>query len=146
LEVLRHYSWPGNVRELQSVLKRAALQVSGPVLTAEGLPVEMLHKDSRGLALDDFIDARLQAGSTSLYAEATAFMERVVLARVLKNTGGNQSQAAKILNITRGTLRSKIRELGIAIRQAVEVDAGMPEAAPVPTAAARGACLPAATP
>ena len=107
MEVLTHYSWPGNVRELQSVLKRAVLQVSGPVLLPEYLPADLPARRVHATALDDFIDERLQAGSTSLHAEALAFMERVLLTKVLKHTGGNQSQAAKILNITRGTLRSR---------------------------------------
>jgi two-component system nitrogen regulation response regulator GlnG len=124
LEVLMHYPWPGNVRELQSVLKRSVLRVSGPVLMPEYLPDDLPARWPHPTALDDFIDERLQVGSTALHAEATAFMERVLLSKVLKHTDGNQSQAAKILNITRGTLRSKIRELGITIHQAVQVDAG----------------------
>jgi two-component system nitrogen regulation response regulator GlnG len=123
LDALLRYPWPGNVRELQSVLKRAVLQVSGPVLAPEFLPTDPLGTASRAVGLDDFIEERLRAGSTALHAEALAFMERATLTKVLRHTGGNQSQAARILNITRGTLRSKIRELGIVIHQAVEIDA-----------------------
>jgi DNA-binding NtrC family response regulator len=124
LDVLTQYCWPGNIRELQSVLKRAVLQVSGPVLMPEHLAVDLSNKKSPVRGLDEFIDERLRAGSTALHAETLAFMERAMLAKVLRHTGGNQSQAAKILNITRGTLRTKIRELGIAIHQAVQVEAG----------------------
>ena len=49
-------------------------------------------------------------------------MEREVLVRVLKHTDGNQLQAAKILGITRGNLRNKIRTLGISIARAVWSD------------------------
>ncbi len=42
-------------------------------------------------------------------------MEREVLVRVLQHTDGNQLQAARILGITRGSLRNKIRALGISI-------------------------------
>ena len=42
-------------------------------------------------------------------------MERSLLTRVLRHTGGNQVQAAKLLGITRGSLRTKIRTLGIQI-------------------------------
>jgi two-component system nitrogen regulation response regulator GlnG len=124
LELLMRYSWPGNIRELQSVLKRAVLELSGPVLVPEYLPADLLTRGSRAPSFEDFVDERLLANSTALYAEAVAFMERVVLTKVLRHTSGNQSQAAKILNITRGTLRSKIRELGITIQQAVNVEAG----------------------
>ena len=141
--MLTRYSWPGNVRELQSVLKRAVLQVGGPVLIPEYLPGDLPSKGSCAVSFDSYIEERLKAGSTDLHAEALAFMERVLLTKVLKHTGGNQSQAAKILNITRGTLRSKIRQLGITIQQAVQVDAvepARPTPAPVlpPLAAAAG--------
>lgn len=42
--------------------------------------------------------------------------------RVLRHTEGNQSQAANILGITRGSLRTKIREYGIRISQAVSIE------------------------
>ena len=71
-----------------------------------------------------------RAGSESLYAESLAFMERHLLACVLRHTQGNQSRAAKILGITRGSLRSKIRLLGITINQAVNVDDEASEALP----------------
>jgi len=52
-------------------------------------------------------------------------MERLLLTRVLRHTGGNQLQAAKLLGITRGSLRTKLRELGITIARSV---ASSPEA------------------
>ena len=54
-------------------------------------------------------------GSEDLYAEAVAEMERQVIRRVLEATGGNQARAAKILGITRGNLRKKVRLLGIIL-------------------------------
>jgi two-component system nitrogen regulation response regulator GlnG len=84
LELLMRYAWPGNVRELQSVLKRAVLELSGPALVPEYLPADLLTKGSRTPALEVFIDERLQSGSTALHAEALAFMERIVVTRVLR--------------------------------------------------------------
>ncbi len=124
LDVLARYSWPGNVRELQSVLKRSVLHVSGPLLRPEYLPTDLLGKPGRSPCVDDFVDERLRCGSTNLHAETLAVVERMMLSKVLKHTGGNQSQAARILSITRGTLRSKIRELGIVIHQAVNIEEG----------------------
>jgi two-component system nitrogen regulation response regulator GlnG len=55
-------------------------------------------------------------------------MERVLLARILQHTGGNQVQAARILGITRGSLRTKIRDLGITIARTVAAgDEGLPD-------------------
>jgi two-component system nitrogen regulation response regulator GlnG len=134
---LQEYSWPGNVRELQSVLKQALLQATGEVLLPEFLPGSVTHKNERQAGADpgvnsgplasggpaapllQFIEDRLRAGSENLYEEALHRTERVLLTRVLQHTGGNQLQAAKILGITRGSLRTKIRELGIAITRTV---------------------------
>jgi two-component system nitrogen regulation response regulator GlnG len=127
LDVLRGYSWPGNVRELQSVLKQALLQTTGPVLlpdflrasvTASALP-EPSAGGAEESALEQFIETRLQAGTQALYAEALERLERLVVTRVLRHTGGNQLQAAKILGITRGSLRTKVRDLGIRIDRTV---------------------------
>ena len=53
-------------------------------------------------------------------------MEREVLVRVLRHTKGNQLQAARILGITRGSLRLKIRSLGITIDREVWTDDNQP--------------------
>jgi two-component system nitrogen regulation response regulator GlnG len=71
---------------------------------------------------EGFIDKQLRAGTEELYAEALAHMERMLLTRVLRHTAGNQSKAAKLLGITRGSLRNKIRTLRITIDQVVGVD------------------------
>jgi two-component system nitrogen regulation response regulator GlnG len=124
LELLHRYPWPGNVRELQSVLKQALLQAAGPMLLADflHLPAESMPREKdqhRAFDLGQFIDEQLHAGSEDLYAEALRRMERLLLTRVLRHTGGNQVQAAKLLGITRGSLRTKLRELGITIGRSV---------------------------
>jgi DNA-binding NtrC family response regulator len=60
------------------------------------------------------------AGSRDLYAETLEMMERYLITRVLRETEGNRSQAAERLGITRGSLRHKIRSLGIAIEHIVQ--------------------------
>ena len=128
LDLLRQYPWPGNVRELQSVLKQALLRASGPVLLADFLPEVLGRKPAppapadAAVSLPQFLEERLAAGSEDLYAEALRRLERLLLTRVLQHTGGNQLQAARLLGITRGSLRNKIRELGITITRTVEED------------------------
>jgi two-component system nitrogen regulation response regulator GlnG len=135
LDLLRRYPWPGNVRELQSALKQALLQAAGPVLLPDFLPPgvtgspaveagpgEARESEPQDTRLEQFIEARLQAGTQQLYAEALERLERLLLPRVLRQTGGNQLQAAKILGITRGSLRTKIRDLGIRIDRTVTGD------------------------
>jgi two-component system nitrogen regulation response regulator GlnG len=138
LELLQRYPWPGNVRELQSVLKQALLQAAGAILVPEFLPA-FLWTDTQGkkvpqsvpaavtppevtngfAALGPFLEERLQSGAENLYDEMLQRLERLLLTRVLQHTGGNQLQAARILGITRGSLRTKLRELGITIARSV---------------------------
>jgi two-component system nitrogen regulation response regulator GlnG len=125
LEALKAYSWPGNIRELQSVLKQALLHAAGPVLLPDFLPP--LGRSALGpgadasadLDLETFIAERLKAGSEELYQEAVRRLERLLLLRVLRHTNGNQLKAARILGITRGSLRTKVRDLGIRIDRTI---------------------------
>jgi two-component system nitrogen regulation response regulator GlnG len=125
LDILRRYSWPGNVRELQSVLKQGLLQATGAVLVPDFLPASVLKPEPRAGtletpgSLEQFIDEKLRNGTENLYDEILHRMEKVLLTRVLQHTAGNQVQAAKILGITRGSLRTKIRDLGIVIAKSV---------------------------
>ena len=140
VNLLMRYDWPGNVRELQSIVKQALLNSSGPVIVPDFLPEDVRtggKKRSNGQPaeenglperdLGEFIDRRVAANSQNLYAETLEMMERYVVTRVLRMTGGNQSQAARSLGITRGSLRNKIRTLGISIDHVVDIDGALPE-------------------
>jgi two-component system nitrogen regulation response regulator GlnG len=131
LEILRHYRWPGNVRELQSIVKQALLRATGSVLMPDFLPEQLLNPPPTGTTqgetetagrddLRQFIESELAAGTEGLYEAALRRLERLLVPMVLQHTGGNQVQAARILGITRGSLRNKIRELGITIGRTVE--------------------------
>ena len=71
--------------------------------------------------LERFVNDRLRAGSRVLYGETLTQVERQLILQVLGRTGGNQVQAANILGITRGSLRHKIRSLGIVIDRLVRL-------------------------
>jgi DNA-binding NtrC family response regulator len=132
LELLLAYSWPGNVRELQSVIRQTILQTTGPVVLPEFLPKAVRHHNDPTAAgnadgslsreLTEFIDERITAGSVELHAELVEMMERCLLKRVLEQTGGNQSRAAKILGITRASLRHKLQSLHISMAHAVRIE------------------------
>jgi two-component system nitrogen regulation response regulator GlnG len=133
LAALRDYPWPGNVRELQSVLKQALLRATGPVLLPDFLPPALGHHaeaapapgaESPDVSLDELIEERLRAGQGDLYEEAVRWLERRLLTRVLRHTGGNQVRAAKVLGINRGSVRAKARDLGIRIDRTVSGGAG----------------------
>jgi two-component system nitrogen regulation response regulator GlnG len=131
MDSLTSYSWPGNVRELQNVLKQTLLRSAGQVIIPDFLPDKILAPelstsgvagDSTATDLRHFVDERLENGSTDLYAEALEFMERYVVTRVLRVCDGNQSKAARMLGITRGCLRSKVRALKVSIDTLVQVE------------------------
>jgi two-component system nitrogen regulation response regulator GlnG len=143
MTALENYDWPGNVRELESVLKQALINSTGTVITKESLPEIRCFQQigdgaCPGLAEEEsvsevpgdqlprsdlaaFVEQRLGAGSRDLHSETAAMVERYLLTRVLRETGGNQSLAAKRLGITRGSLRNKIRSLRLSIGHVVTV-------------------------
>jgi two-component system nitrogen regulation response regulator GlnG len=131
MDALLSYPWPGNVRELQNVLKQALLRSAGEVIIPDFLPDKVLAPEAGGPGgaagdaatdLRRFVDERLEGGSTDLYAEALDFMERYLVTRVLRVCDGNQSKAARMLGITRGCLRSKVRALKVSIDTLVQVE------------------------
>jgi len=133
LELLQSYPWEGNVRELQSVLKQAIVRATGPVLIPEwftpGIQAKYLETAASesidapelSTALTRFVEARLRDDSRNLHEEVLALVERHLILQVLRHTGGNQSQAARILGMTRKTLRGKLNLLGIAVEHATTV-------------------------
>ena len=128
LERLCRYSWPGNIRELQSVLKVALLNASGPVLLPSFLPPlaaeEPPAPDAQPHALDieAFIAQRLYPDAAEVYAETHAQVDRLLLPRALDYTHGNHRDAAKLLGISRQTMRSKLRALGLHVAYTVHAD------------------------
>ncbi|HEV8600194.1 MAG TPA: sigma-54 dependent transcriptional regulator [Gemmatimonadales bacterium] len=91
-ERLRQYTWPGNVRELWDVVEQALSQGAGPVLQASELP--------------DWESSEPLPGA----GDKLEALEQSQIARVLQDSGWNQSAAARRLGIHRNTLRRKIRE------------------------------------
>jgi two-component system nitrogen regulation response regulator GlnG len=125
LELLRSYSWPGNIRELQGVLKQALLQATGTVLIPAFLPGSLrappepaagkdMEAAQKGFSFEAFILQQLGEGTTTLSTEAHQQLDRLLLRLALEHTGGNQVQAARMLGISRQTLRAKAREFGLS--------------------------------
>ncbi len=129
LEVLEKYSWPGNVRELQSAVKQAMLNASGHLILPEFLPddvrrgagvlptttVETNSPAEGALDLAALVENLVQSGEKGIYDRIIAAVDRLVLTRVLRHTHGHQSQASELLGLNRGTLRHKLRTLGLAL-------------------------------
>jgi DNA-binding NtrC family response regulator len=129
---LSAYPWPGNVRELQSVIRQAILQATGPVLVAEFLPPNLSVEAKPDAAqascqnglpdLHRLVQHLLQKEPGNVYDEVLHKAERLLFAEVLKHTNNNQSQASRILGITRQTLRNRLAALGMEKAKAEEGD------------------------
>ncbi|MCP3887355.1 MAG: sigma-54-dependent Fis family transcriptional regulator [Desulfobulbaceae bacterium] len=96
MEYLSHYSWPGNVRELENAIERGIILMRGTELTEKTLPlaIQKQHVET---------DVRSVEGPTSLFE-----VEKQLIYKTLAETGGNKSEAARRLGITRKTLQNKL--------------------------------------
>ncbi|NWG12575.1 MAG: sigma-54-dependent Fis family transcriptional regulator [Acidobacteria bacterium] len=111
LDRLKRHRWPGNVRELENVIQRALALSSGPSITAEDLPLRESGACEAGKDDSCGMDA-LPLGTTMRE------MERQLIKRTLDGTGGNRTQAARLLGISLRTLRNKLNEFGLQDRPA----------------------------
>jgi DNA-binding NtrC family response regulator len=137
MEQLRRYPWPGNIRELQSVLKRALLRATGPVLTVEALPAPMFAHiaeprpeadapvgGATSSPIEAFLRQSMQHCGQDLYQHVHRQVDQQLLPLVLQSTCGSQLRAAQLLGVTRRTLRLRLRGLGLAVTKTVEPPEG----------------------
>jgi two-component system nitrogen regulation response regulator GlnG len=111
-EALLNYRWPGNVRELRNVIRRAVLLAEGEVEPRHlGLLGAHHEADLHPLDLEDVLDGSIPL--REMVRHAVEVMEKAVLSRALKQTGGNKAQAARLLHIDYKTIHKKTREYGI---------------------------------
>jgi two-component system, NtrC family, response regulator AtoC len=104
LELLMGYRWPGNVRELKNVIERAILLESEDVILPEHLPLEIVGAAGGGAAV---LESRLKGEGTVM---TLARAEQIAIEIALDRAGGNKTKAAEWLDISRQTLRTKLKE------------------------------------
>jgi nitrogen regulation protein NR(I) len=128
---LESYNWPGNVRELENVVHRALVVSKGDAILSGDLPAEVTRSprsegqpssagaglaQSTGAAPDDMntiAQALFRLARRDPKLKVIPFLEREMVIHALKETNGNQVQAAKLLGITRATLRKRVEKFGI---------------------------------
>ncbi|MGD2143774.1 MAG: sigma-54 dependent transcriptional regulator [Anaerolineae bacterium] len=113
LELMRRYSWPGNIRELRNVIERAMVLCEREEIQPGHLPAEL----SDGYVPADAIEhARLRpdlpADGLDLEDMVTD-LERRFIEEALERTGGNQTEAARLLSISRDQLRYRLEKYGL---------------------------------
>ena len=106
-DFLGNYNWPGNVRELKNVIERAMILVEEDTLLMEHLPIEILGQASKqGGAIEGI---RIPPEGISMEK-----VEEALVRQALKMTNGNQTKAAKLLDISRDALRYRMQKFGLA--------------------------------
>ncbi|HKA88443.1 MAG TPA: sigma-54 dependent transcriptional regulator [Haliangiales bacterium] len=106
MELLLSYAWPGNVRELENTVERAMVLCDGPRIEASAL-------EDRIKQTGDKVRATLASGELSI-KKTTRVLEEELIRKALLATGGNRTNAAKILEISHRALLYKIKEYGIS--------------------------------
>ncbi len=98
--MLRAYSWPGNVRELRNAMERSSLLANGSLILPADLPPQLQHVT---------VAAEPAAASVGSMEE----IHRRAILDALEKTGGNRTQAAALLGISRRNLVYKLRDYGL---------------------------------
>ncbi len=113
MDCCEQYGWPGNVRELRNVIERAMILENKEFLDVEDLPHALREpfKDFDGSGSTGRTDTtgfKLPAGGYALRE-----LEEQMVRQALERTDGNQSRAAELLDISRDSLRYKMRKFGM---------------------------------
>jgi len=127
VRVLEGYPWPGNVRELENTLQRASVLATSDLLLPKDIPLgstgpqpDSAAPASSGamqttapLTTEAAIEMLLKAAQVDPNVELLPWLEREFTLYAMKATKGNQVKAAKLLGLTRATLRKRIDRFGI---------------------------------
>jgi two-component system nitrogen regulation response regulator GlnG len=126
IKTLEKYHWPGNVRELENAIRRAHVMAKGDAILRGDLPPEISGQGGGGapplpIAVGEATSTDAVALARQLFQWARRdpklkiipAIERELVIQALKETGNNQVHAAKLLGITRATLRKRIDKFGI---------------------------------
>lgn len=125
IQKLKSHTWPGNVRELKNCIRRAVLLSSGDVVLDEHIKLEaetqgpletVNHEELRSKLkdkLDDLVPHILQLSNQKAHANVIELVEELLISRALEACGNNQVKAAKLLGISRNTLRHRIKKYNL---------------------------------
>ena len=123
--ILLAHDWPGNVRELRNALERAMILEDEPLLRADYLPIavgrssdtrtefEQLSRSSTPTAISQRSGHKVPALSIPDEGTSLEEIEHVLVEIALRKASGNQTQAAKLLDISRDALRYKMKKFGL---------------------------------
>jgi len=110
LRTLQAHDWPGNVRELENALERAAILADETTIRPEDLALAPARGGARE-RIRELVD--WDGTMQEVAGRAAALVEELKIREALAETGGNKTQAAKLLDVSYKTLLNKMRDLGI---------------------------------
>jgi nitrogen regulation protein NR(I) len=128
VKLMEDYPWPGNVRELENTIQRACVLATSEVLLPKDIPLgaaaQQTDASSENVAvavssnpvrptLETAVEVLLDAASVDRSLQLLPWLEREFTLFAMKRTKGNQVKAAKLLGVTRATLRKRIERYGI---------------------------------
>jgi len=118
MKLFLNYQWPGNVREMRNVLERAVLLWEDNMIRPHHIEFPRLHQRA----------SQFSRSAKSGPAEDLSLfdLEKQALVQALEKTGYNQSQAARVLKITRDTLRYRMKKYGLMKHDALTDDTTSP--------------------
>ena len=106
MKSFKDYPWHGNVRELKNVIERAMILESEDMILPEHLPLELSNKEVQIHNVEG-IDIRIPPGGISIES-----VEKELIRQALDTASGNQTRAAKLLSLSRDTLRYRMQKFG----------------------------------
>ena len=105
-EILLNYSWPGNVRELKNVIERAIILTNKSIIDSSYFPLELLSGDKKDL--EKAISIELPADGMPIDS-----IEEELVRQALSLSKGNQTVAARLLNLSRDAFRRRMKKFDI---------------------------------
>jgi len=129
LQTLTQYPWPGNVRELSNTIQKTLIFHRGAPLSPEDIhhvfnekrPGKGMEEAEMNSALKKWLRQKLNNPSRErLFDECMDIYASLLIVEALKITGGNRSQAAKLLGLSRPTLHSKIEKYGLKLETSIK--------------------------
>lgn len=127
--MLVNYPWPGNVRELANILQKILIFNRGAPISPDDitqalsgpLSVKDTSHESGNREIRDWIQEMLSSRTQeNLFDYCTDYFAGILIREALNITGGNRSQAAKLLGLSRPTLHSKIEKYNIQLETSVK--------------------------
>ena len=112
LSLLRNYNWPGNVRELKNVIERAMILEDNETIDVPHLPLRVSEPQNTLRKLESTKNGLdFQMPKTGISLE---YVEKELIRQALALAGGNKTKAARLLDITRDTLRYKVKKYSLS--------------------------------